>query len=152
MITILVLILLAMLFLVAELVLLPGVTVAALLSLCAAGAASYLAFVRYGMLIGAVVVVVILLLALVVVWFSLRAKTWQRFALKERVGATVGERLEERVAVGSRGYTLSRLSPMGRVEIQGVVYEAKLRSGYADPKTEIEVVGYENDHLIVKII
>lgn len=152
MFSILLLILLAMLFLLAELVLLPGVTVAALLAIVAAGGAIYLAFTGYGAVAGCVVIGVIILLAVLVVIFSLRAKTWQRFALKERLEESVAQPLAERVRLGSRGYALSRLSPIGRVEIAGESFEAKLQSGYALPRTEVEVVGYENDHLVVKVI
>ena len=41
---------------------------------------------------------------------------------------------------------------MGSVEIDGKIYEAKLLSGYADPQTPVEVVGFENTSVIVKII
>ena len=152
MFSILLLTLLAMLFLLAELILLPGVTVAALLALLSSGSAVYLAFANYGLVWGFVVLGVIVLLALGVVTISLRAKTWQRFALNQRLDSSVSAPLSELVAIGSRGECLSRLSPMGRVEINGTSYEAKLQSGYADPRTPIEVTGYENDHLIVKII
>ena len=152
MFSILLLILLAMLFLLAELILLPGVTVAALLALLSSGSAVYLAFANYGVVVGFVILGVILLLSLGVVAFSLRAKTWQRFALNQRLEASVSTPLSEQVAIGSRGECISRLSPMGRIEINGTSYEAKLQSGYADPRTPVEVTGYENDHLIVKII
>ena len=56
------------------------------------------------------------------------------------------------MALGTRGRTLSRLSPMGTVEIEGKIYEAKLLSGYVDPQCEVEVIGYENSHILVKRI
>lgn len=46
--------------------------------------------------------------------------------------------------------TLSRLAPMGTVEIGGRIYEAKTLDGYVDPRREIEVVGFENFSVIVK--
>ena len=60
--------------------------------------------------------------------------------------------MEHEVRVGACGRALSRLSPMGSVEIDGKIYEAKLLSGYADPQTPVEVVGFENTSVIVKII
>lgn len=152
MLTILVLILLAILFLLAELVLLPGVTLSGILSLVCGGTAIYLAFTNLGMTIGWIIVAVTLALALLTVIVSLRSKTWQRLALKQQVTSSAAEPIEEQVAIGSQGYALSRLSPMGKVEIEGRVYEAKLLSGYADPKSRVEVVGYENSNIIVKII
>lgn len=152
MLVILLLILLAILFLIAELVLLPGVSVAGVLSLICGGSAIYRAFVDFGWEAGVVVTLIELILALVTVVFSLRAKTWQRFALKQQVDSSAGSPVEHEVRVGACGRTLSRLSPMGSVEIEGKIYEAKLLSGYADPHTDVEVVGFENTSVIVKII
>lgn len=152
MFTILLLILLALLFLVAELVFLPGVSVAGVLSLICGGSAIFRAFADFGWVTGVVVTLVVLALALVTVIISLRAKTWQRFALKQQVASSAGEPVALQVRAGTRGRTLSRLSPMGSVEIAGRIYEAKLLSGYADPQTEVEVVGFENTSIIVKII
>lgn len=147
-----ILILLALLFLVAELVLLPGLTISGILALACGGGAVYLAFSQYGVAAGWVVVALLVLLALLTIILSLRSTTWQRFALNQQVEAAASEPIEARVEVGARGKTLSRLSPMGSVEIAGKIYEAKLLAGYADPHTEIEVVGYENANIIVKII
>ncbi len=147
-----VLILLALLFLVAELVLFPGLTLSGILAMVCGGGAIYLAFNDYGTVIGIIVTVLVLLLALLTVLLSLRSKTWQRFALRQQVEAAASDPIEEQVAIGSRGRTLSRLSPMGKVEIEGKIYEAKLLSGYADPHVEVEVIAYENSNIIVKII
>ncbi len=147
-----VLILLALLFLVAELVLLPGLTLSGILSVACGGGAIYLAFSDYGTTIGIIVTVLVALLVLLTVVISLRSKTWQRFALNQQVAAAAGKPIEQQVPIGARGRTLSRLSPMGKVEIDGHILEAKLLSGYADPEVEVEVVAYENANIIVKII
>ena len=82
---IILLIVLGLLFLVAELVLLPGVSIGAILALVCYGSSIYLAFRDYGTVAGVVVILAILLLSLVATIISLRAKTWQRFSLKRRV-------------------------------------------------------------------
>lgn len=152
MITIIILILLAMLFLVAELVLLPGVTLSGILSLICGGVAIYLGFLNFGQTIGWILVATEIVLMLLTIILSLRSNTWQRLALKQQVGSSASEPIEEQVALGTRGRTLSRLSPMGTVEIEGKIYEAKLLSGYVDPQCEVEVIGYENSHILVKRI
>lgn len=152
MITIIILILLAILFLVAELVLLPGVTLSGILSLICGGVAIYLGFLNFGPTIGWILVATEIVLMLLTIILSLRSNTWQRLALKQQVGSSASEPIEEQVALGTRGRTLSRLSPMGTVEIEGKIYEAKLLSGYVDPQCEVEVIGYENSHILVKRI
>ena len=137
---IILLIVLGLLFLVAELVLLPGVSIGAILALVCYGSSIYLAFRDYGTVAGVVVILAILLLSLVATIISLRAKTWQRFSLKQRVDSS------------SMPSTLSRLSPMGTVEVGGKVYEAKSLTAYVDPRREVEVVGFENFSVIVKTV
>ena len=134
---IILLIVLGLLFLVAELVLLPGVSIGAILALVCYGSSIYLAFRDYGTVAGVVVILAILLLSLVATIISLRAKTWQRFSLKQRVDSSSMP---------------SRLSPMGTVEVGGKVYEAKSLTAYVDPRREVEVVGFENFSVIVKTV
>ena len=61
---IILLLLLGALFLMAELVLLPGVTIGTILSLACYGGAIYLGFALYGTTVGIVVVAVVIVLAL----------------------------------------------------------------------------------------
>ena len=135
-----------LLFLVAELVLLPGVSIGAILALVCYGSSIYLAFRDLGPVAGSVVVLVILVLSLIATVVSLRAKTWQRFSLKQKINSLPDQEL----SVGDRGTTLSRLSPMGKIEVKGRTYEAKSLGAYVDPRKEIEVVGFENFSVIVK--
>ena len=141
----------AVLFLITELVLLPGVTFAALLSVVCYGSAIYLGF-AHSTTWGVVVVVVSILSAVAASIFSLRAKTWQRFALNKEIRSQSMTSPEEQVSKGDQGVTLSRLSPMGKVEINGVILEAKSMDAYIDPKTAVEVIGFENFSVIVKKI
>ena len=148
---IVILIVFGLLFLVAELVLLPGVSIGAVLALVCYGSSIYLAFRDFGPVAGSVVIFVILVLSLIATVVSLRAKTWQRFSLKQKINSSSMPTLpEQELRVGDRGTTLSRLSPMGKIEVNGQVYEAKSLGAYVDPRKEIEVVGFENFSVIVK--
>lgn len=147
---ILLLLLFGLLFLVAELILLPGVTVTALLALVCDGGAIYLAFTQYDTATGTMVTIAVVMLSLLAVFFSLRAKTWQRFSLKQELTETSMPTPEQTLTVGQQGTTLSRLAPMGKVEIAGVIYEAKSLDSFIDQRTKIEVVGFENFSVLVK--
>ena len=150
---IILLILFGLLFLLAELVLLPGVSVGAILALVCYGSSIYLAFRDYGTVGGVVVIAVLVLLSLIVVVVSLRARTWQRFSLRQEIrSSSMAVLPAEELRIGDRGRTLSRLSPMGKVEIGGRIYEAKSTGAYVDPQREVEVVGFENFSVIVKTL
>lgn len=150
MLYIVLLILFGLIFLVAELVFLPGITIAALLALVCDGAAVWLAFRDYGPATGAAVTAAVLLLSLAAVIVSLRAKTWQRFSLRQEIDATSMPDPQRELRIGDRGRSVSRLAPMGKVEIGGRTYEAKSQERYIDPNRPVEVTGFENFNVIVK--
>lgn len=149
---IILLILLGVLFLVAELLLLPGVSVGTILALVCYGSAVYLAFADFGTMTGLVTLAVVLLLSIIATVMSLRAKTWQRFSLKQEIDSTSMQLPETEIAIGARGVSISRLSPMGRVEIDGKSYEAKSVDAYIEQKQMVEVVGFDNFAVLVKRI
>lgn len=150
---IILLILFGVLFLVAEIVLLPGISIGGILALVCYGSSIYMAFRDYGPLTGAMVTVAILVLSAGATIVSLRAKTWQRFSLKQEIRSSSMPVIPaEELQVGDRGVTLSRLSPMGKVEIGGRTYEAKSQGAYVDQQRDVEVVGFENFSVIVKTI
>ena len=148
---IILLVILGLLFMLAEIVLLPGLSVGAVLALACYGSAAWMAFAWYGSAAGAVTVAAIIVLSgLMTVW-ALRAKTWQRFSLNQKIdsaGNTVPQNND--VKIGDRGTAVSRLSPMGTVEIGGKRYEAKSDGAYIDQRSEVEVTGFENANVIVR--
>lgn len=147
---IILLLVLGALFLLAELVLLPGVTIGTILSLLCYAGAIYLAFTTFGTTIGVVVIGVVVLLSLVTTIFSLRAKTWQRFSLKQNIDSVSNESPELEVKVGDRGVAISRIAPMGKIEIGGKRYEAKSADVLIDQREEVEVIGFENNSIVVR--
>jgi membrane-bound ClpP family serine protease len=140
------------LMLVAELVLLPGVTIAAIGALACYGGAGWLAWNNYGTRGLLIVVAIVIVLTVLATWFSLRAKTWQKFALGDKIESRSQEAPQRKVRMGDRGTTIGRLAPMGKVTIEGRDYEAKTTGGFVDQHTEVEVIGFENSNIIVKPI
>ena len=139
-------------FLVAELVFLPGLTFGLVLSLMGYGAAIYLGFARLGFVGGVITLVIVVAISLLVTVLSLRAKTWQRLALNDKVDGQSMDTPSNSVNIGDRGVCVSRLSPMGKVNIAGKIYEAKSVDSYIDQRSEVEVVGFENFTVVVKKI
>ena len=93
-----------LLFLVAELVLLPGVSIGAVLALVCYGSSVYLDFRDFGPVTGTVVILVILVLSVIATVVSLRAKTWQRFSLKQEIRSSSMPVIPaEELQVGDRG-------------------------------------------------
>ena len=146
------LIVLGLLFLVAELLLFPGLSIGGILALVCYGGAIWYAFDSLGVMAGVWTIVVVGVVSLISLLFSLRAKTWNRFALKQNIDSTSMPQPEQELSVGVVGVAISRLAPMGKVSIAGKVYEAKSEGDYIDQKQHVEVVGFENFSVIVRKI
>jgi membrane-bound ClpP family serine protease len=146
------LLLVGALLLVAELMLLPGITVAAIGSVACYAGAGWIAYDRYGVAALLWTIGVVIVLSIIAIWFSLRAKTWRKLALAEKIESRSQDAPENRVKVGAKGVSVGRLAPMGMVEIDGRTWEAKTTGTFLDPKTEVEVVGFENSNVIVKAV
>lgn len=145
------LILLGLLLFLAELVLLPGITVAAVGAFCCLVGAVTWAFVGGGMVMGFIVLAVVVVLLVLLTILFLRPRTWNRFALKTNIESQVQPvEIEKQVEVGVQGITLTRLAPMGKVQIDGQIFEAKSLDSYIDPRQEVIVIGYDNATLVVR--
>ena len=116
------LIVLGLLFLVAELLLFPGLSIGGILALVCYGGAIWYAFDSLSVTAGIWTVVAVLALSLLSLIISLRAKTWQRLTLKQEIDSVSMPKPETEVALGTLGVTISRLAPMGKVSINGKTY------------------------------
>ncbi|MCD8101581.1 MAG: NfeD family protein [Alistipes sp.] len=147
------LVIVGVLLLVAELILLPGITVAGICSFISFFGAVYIGFTNYGKTGGYATIIAIVVLAVIATMLSLRSKTWRRLSLKQEVEGTSQPLPQETVREGQRGRTITRLAPSGNVLIDGETYEARsLGDVYVDPNTEVQVTGFENFTVIVKVV
>lgn len=149
---IILLVVVGVLFLVAELVLLPGLSVAGFCAMFAYGAAIYIAFTKMGTTAGFIVIAIVIAVSVAAMIISLKAKTWQRFSLKNRIDSTAQQPPQLDVKIRERAVTVTRLAPMGKVMVGNKTFEAKSIDAYIDPRKEVEIVGFENFNVIVKSI
>ena len=147
---IILLLLLGVLFLVGELLLIPGSIFGVVLSLICNGSAIAITFIQHGNRAGVVVIVVALLLALLSTIISLRAKTWRKISLHQELESASMPHPETKLNIGDRGVAISRLAPSGKVEICGETFEARSVDVYVEQRSDVEVVGFENFTVIIK--
>ena len=145
------LMLLGLLLFVAELVLLPGITLAAVGSFCCLVAAVTWAFVGGSVAMGFIVLGIVVVFLGILMAIFLRPRTWNRVALKTNIESQVQtEDIQNQVEVGVQGSTLTRLAPMGKVQVGDRIFEAKSLDSYIDPRRQVVVIGYENSNIIVR--
>lgn len=147
---IIVLILVGLVLIFAEILLIPGIGIAGILGLLSMGGSCFYAFNQLGTNAGVIVTVVNAVLIVALTVWVLRAKTWKRFTLNTNIDSKAIDLFEEKLSVGDRGRTLSRLSPMGSAKIMDEVYEVKALEGMIDVGVEVEVVLIEDNKVYVK--
>lgn len=146
------LVLVGILFMLAEFLLIPGVGVAGFLSLGAFGTAVWYSFEHLGPVAGWWTFSVVLVLLIVTVVVALRGKTWRKLGLKTEVKSTVADEIAP-LAIGARGTAKTRLAPMGTGEFELRSYEVKsYDNSMIDAGSSIEVVLIEDNKIIVKKI
>lgn len=143
-------ILIGILLLGLEIFILPGF-VAGLIGLAACGFGVYSSFTEYGNTVGFLALGVVFVLSVLIIAFGLRSKTWHRLSLKENIdGSSQVELEKEKLSIGDKGITTTRLAPVGKICVNGKIYEAKSQDIYIDQRKEIEIVGFDNFTVVVK--
>ena len=148
---VIILIILGILLFVIEFLLVPGITVAGIGGLVLTVFGVYKAFNDFGATTGVWVLIATLLLSVFVIAMSLRARTWNRLMLKTNIQGTVDTDItEDQIKTGDNGSAITRLAPMGKILVNGIVREAKSTEGYIDEHAAIEVVSVEGTRINVK--
>jgi membrane-bound ClpP family serine protease len=146
-----VLIAVGFLFLLLEVLVLPGTNIAGVLGFVLLAVGIWQAFAVYGGMAGTITLLVTLVLSFITLYYALKSKTWKRAALSKNIESRVNL-VDEKIKPGDKGKTISRLAPMGKAEFGGEFVEVKTMSQFIDPDVDIEIVKIENNQIIVKKI
>lgn len=146
-----VVILIGIIFLLLEIFLLPGVGIAGITgALFVLGGIAY-AYVYIGSAQGNILLISSAVLFGGGFFLLIRSKSLHKISLTAEIDATVDNSALKKIAVGDIGKTVSRLNPMGKVDINGVRVEGKSMDGeMIDEDTEIEVTKVELSNVLVK--
>lgn len=146
------LVLISVAFLLMEIFLFPGFSVCGLVSIAFGGVAIWYAFSKVSVTAGLVTTLIWLVVLGVGIWIFVRSKALDKMSLNTELKETSNLYDIAGVEVGMKGMTTSRLAPMGKVIVAEKIYEAKSLDGFVDQKVDVEVVGIEDNKLIVKTI
>ena len=149
---IIILILLGFLLLLLELLVIPGVGVAAIGGFAMLGIAVWQTYAQYGSVAGSWTLAGVVVASIVLIWFALRAKTWNRAALKSEISGKADGQPDVPIQIGDKGVTTSRLAPAGKALINGDYFEVRTFGELIDPDKNIEVVKIDHRTIYVKHI
>ena len=131
-----------------EIFMLPGITVAGVGGFIFAAGGLIYAYSVDTLAGNMTLAVSLLVFAATFVWL-LRSKSFSRVALKTDVDSRLVSSRDLGIIPGDEGLTLSRLAPIGKARINGIMVEAKSMDELIDENTPVEVVRVDNN-IIVK--
>lgn len=123
----------------AEVFLIPGLSLAGIASAGCLIYVNYYAFAQLGATGGLITLIISLCSYIIMfIWF-LRTKAIDKLALKKNIDSTVGTPAEQEVKIGDTGVAITRLALIGNAEINGKIIEVKSADGFLNEHTPIVV-------------
>lgn len=144
------LIVIGILFLLLEILVVPGTTVVGLLGAGLMVAGVVMTFINYGTTLGVIALAGSLLLSVGAIALSLKSNTWKRAMLSTSNVGRVNVVEAGMVVPGDEGVTISRLNPYGKALIKEEYYEVVSRDSLVNENTPIVVTKVEGNKIIVK--
>lgn len=146
------LILAGIIFMLVEMLLIPGVGVAGIASLISLGAACWYSFVFIGQTEGWWVTAAVLATLVVMIVVILRSRTWKRLELDTEVTSKVNTE-QQKLKADDIGYTKTRLAPIGTGCFGQITCEVKSSdNSMIDAGTEVTVIAIVDNQALVKPI
>jgi membrane-bound ClpP family serine protease len=136
---IILLIVLGLIFILLELLIVPGSTVVGIIGAVLMIAGIGFVFAKHGS-IG---------LTLLLVFIGIKTNTWKRFSLETKLHGKVNTFEHAELNVGDSGKTVSRLAPSGKALINGNYVEVHTQGEFIDPNTDIIIAKRTESKLIV---
>lgn len=147
---ILVLILVGLIFLLLEMLVIPGTTVVGAIGFILIAIGIWQGYASHGTPEGHYLLAGTVFFTVLLIAMSLRSKTWNRVMLHTEVDGKANLIDKNVLKPGDVGKTVSRLIPMGKALINNEYFEVSTSGEVIDPGTEIVVLSIEKNKIFVK--
>lgn len=132
-----------------EIFLLPGITVAGVGGFIFAAGGLVYAY-TIGQTVGNMTVLASVLIFVIAFIWLLRAKSFNRVALKTDIDSRLTSSRDLGIKPGDEGMTISRLAPIGKARINGIIVEAKSLDELINEHTPIVVMRVDGYNVVVQ--
>jgi len=149
--TIILLILLGIGLIIAEVIFIPGATFVGLLGVLLNILGIYFGYEFFGDVVGHLCLSLSVLINIVTLYYGFTAKTWDKFAIKNRIDAKINEDKLSLLGIGDLGTTVSVLKPVGNAEFKNQTYEVSSTTGtFIEAGELIAIVKIEGKKIFVQ--
>lgn len=145
-----VLLIIAIIFFILELFLIPGISIAGIAGIIFMGGSIYYAYSHIGPTAGLLTLVSAVILLALSIWIFIRSKALEKMSLKTEIDSKNDPMEGMNIQIGDTGITSSRLAPMGRVRINGHIVEAKSNDDFIDEGVAVKVIEIMNTNILIE--
>lgn len=151
-ISIILLVLIGLVLIYLELVFVPGTTFLGLVGLVLTGIGIYITFQNYGAGKGYMVLGGSFIVSIIALVYSFKAKSWDRFALKQQNKSRFNQGYAEGLQVEMTGVAISDLKPIGKVEFGNKTYEVTSHGNLIESGEQVRIIRINRNKIIVDTI
>jgi len=145
------LLILGILLVLAEIFLLPGVTIAIVGGAIFVGGGLFYAYTHLGAEGGNIALFATVITFLFTFFWVIKSKAINKIGLHTDIDSTVADKkLMDGIKVGDEGITVSRLNPIGKVKVNQLTVEAKSLGEFVDDSVEVVVLKVYPTQIVVK--
>lgn len=144
------LIVIGMVFLLLEVLVVPGTTVMGFIGVGMMVGGVYLSYDSLGGQAGTITLISTVVFSVVSIGFALRSGTWKKIMLDTEVDGKINTINDVELKPGDEGKTITRLNPMGKALINGEYYEVTSKDNLISENQEIIIVKVDRNKIIVK--
>ncbi len=148
--TILILVGIAILLLLVEIFLIPGLSIAGLGALGCSLYAIYYAFINLGIAGGFITLIITLIAGALAFRAFMRSKTLDKLSLKKNIDSKIDRQDGAIIEVGDLGVSTTRLALFGLALFDNKTIEVKSIEGFIDENTPIQVVRITDGNILVQ--
>jgi membrane-bound ClpP family serine protease len=147
---IIILIIAGLLFLLLEVMVIPGTTVVGVAGFALIAFSVWESYHTFGTPIGHFVLLGTIFFTILTIYLSLKSKTWNKIMLKTEVDGRVNEIDSNQIKVGDSGVSVSRLAPSGKAIFNNEYFEVHTNGEFIDQETNILVTHFLDNKVFVK--
>lgn len=144
------LVVIGIIFLLLEILVVPGTTIVGLLGMAMIVMGVVISFTNYGTQTGVITLGSSLVLSILAIVLSLKSTTWKKAMLSSSLLGRVNTLEVGSVVPGDEGITITRLNPYGKALIRDQYFEVSSKNSLIDENTPIVVEKIEGTKIIVK--
>jgi len=148
---ILTIIIIGLLFLLLEILVVPGTTIVGVAGALLMIFGVYSSYNHYGAAAGTYTLAGTIVFTISALVLALKSNTWKKAMLNSEINSRVNLIEEESIKAGDEGIAISRLNPMGKALINNEYYEVTSKDNLIDQNSEIIVTKVEGNKIIVKL-